>query len=202
MAKIDYVYKGEWNIPFKYGFTKRGLLDVNLHVFEKGHVEIELNLMFRDYLRTHKKEREDYAKLKIKLLQDPTSLIKHNSMFTGYNLGKNDFIMEVLKKAGFNKIRFLKCTHHKEWAIAQALCHKYFSKAHNPSKFNDERDNHFILYQGVKVIGYAHTHKNAIGESSRLSIMVLDEAQPNLETLKKKFARLITNWLENKMFDL
>jgi GrpB-like predicted nucleotidyltransferase (UPF0157 family) len=58
----------------KYGFTKRDNICVNLHVFfEEDHPEIELNLLFRDYLRAHLDARNEYATLKIKILQDESS---------------------------------------------------------------------------------------------------------------------------------
>jgi hypothetical protein len=40
LEKIGFVYKGEWNIPFKYGFTKRGQTSINLHVYEENHPTI------------------------------------------------------------------------------------------------------------------------------------------------------------------
>ena len=53
LTEIGFKYRGEYNIPLHYGFSKRGDVDYNLHVYEEDHPEIELNLMFRDYLREH-----------------------------------------------------------------------------------------------------------------------------------------------------
>jgi hypothetical protein len=39
---------------------------------------------------------------------------KNNSMFTGYNLGKDAFIRKVLKSAGFQPLRFVKCMHYAD----------------------------------------------------------------------------------------
>jgi GrpB-like predicted nucleotidyltransferase (UPF0157 family) len=64
LESIGYEYRGEWNIPFKFSFRKRGKLEVNLHVYEEGHPEIESNLLFRDYLRKNPKERGEYQSLK------------------------------------------------------------------------------------------------------------------------------------------
>jgi GrpB-like predicted nucleotidyltransferase (UPF0157 family) len=37
LEPLGYEYRGEWNIPMKYGFRRRGGLEVNLHVFGKNH---------------------------------------------------------------------------------------------------------------------------------------------------------------------
>ena len=76
LESLGYTYKGEWNVPFKYGFTKRGDINVNLHVHEEGHPEIEVLLLFRDYLRKNDKERDEYAALKDEILKDPLSSTK------------------------------------------------------------------------------------------------------------------------------
>lgn len=53
LETIGIQYRGEFNIPLHYGFSKRGTVDLNLHVYQEGHPEIELNLLFRDYLGTN-----------------------------------------------------------------------------------------------------------------------------------------------------
>src|SRR3990167_9449974 len=40
LETIEFRYRGEFNIPLHYGFSKRGEVNVNLHVFEPGHPEI------------------------------------------------------------------------------------------------------------------------------------------------------------------
>jgi GrpB-like predicted nucleotidyltransferase (UPF0157 family) len=89
LEEAAFTYKGEWNIPFHYGFTKRGGIKINLHVFEEGHPEIELNLTFRDYLRAHPSACAEYTKIKENLLSDEASFKKQEGhLFSGYNLGK------------------------------------------------------------------------------------------------------------------
>ncbi len=180
LEKIGIQYRGEYNIPMHYGFSKRGSIDVNLHVYENGHPEIELNLLFRDYLRKHPDVRDEYANLKENLLRDSASFEKRNSMFTGYNLGKDAFISKVLKAANFNRIRIMRCTHYAEWDMAKKLRQKYFFAPlgiSDPYTWTfDHKDHvHFILYQGIEIIGYAHIqfwpdHRAA------LRIFVIDEA--------------------------
>lgn len=56
---------------------------------------LERQILFRDYLREHPEDRDAYSELKKELLQkDPTG----KSEYIG---GKTDFVMHILKKAGF-----------------------------------------------------------------------------------------------------
>ncbi len=143
-------YRGEFNIPLHRGYRMHTPFDVNLHVYEEGDPEIELNLTFRNYLRKHSHVRGAYAALKQQLLQDSSSSQKHNSMFTGYNLGKDAFIRKVLDEAGFSRLRMVRCVHHIERAAVQ------------PFQPNFDRDEHFVLCLGTEVVGYAHIEENKI----------------------------------------
>jgi GrpB-like predicted nucleotidyltransferase (UPF0157 family) len=67
---IGYQYKGEYNIPLHWGFSKREGGQVNLHVYEEEHPEIELSLAFRNYLRVHPETRDAYGALKYEILQE------------------------------------------------------------------------------------------------------------------------------------
>lgn len=56
---------------------------------------LERQILFRDYLREHDQDRDDYSSLKKELIQkDQTG--KHD-----YINNKTDFVMRILKKAGF-----------------------------------------------------------------------------------------------------
>lgn len=56
---------------------------------------LERQILFRDYLREHGEDRDTYATLKKDLLRsDPTGK-------EGYIGSKTDFVMRILKKAGF-----------------------------------------------------------------------------------------------------
>jgi GrpB-like predicted nucleotidyltransferase (UPF0157 family) len=46
LESIGIQYRGEYNIPLYYVFSKRGKIDLNVHVCEESHPEIELNLCF------------------------------------------------------------------------------------------------------------------------------------------------------------
>lgn len=163
LEKTGFSYKGEWNIPFKYGFTKRGNTNVNLHVFEEGHPEIELNLVFRDHLRANPQALKEYAELKKNLLSIASSFQKQERhLFSGYNLGKDAFIRKVLKVAEFDRLRFLKCTHYEEWeAYHHIVTEQIFDPIHvaydrNHPSITAENHFHFVLSKGTVIVTVAH----------------------------------------------
>jgi len=188
LEKVGYIYKGEWNIPFKFGFAKRDSVDVNLHVFEENHPEIELNLIFRDFLRNNSDVRDEYAALKEKLLTHPSSFEKENSIFTGYNLGKDAFIRRVLKEAGFSRIRFLKCVHLEEWSAAKRLCPK--------ETFDAENLEHLVLYQGVEIVGYTQIQLGS-DDCAILKVIVIDKNKRS-QGLGGQFLDLIEKWVKTQ----
>ena len=204
LQQVGFEYKGEWNIPFKFGFAKRGVISVNLQVYEHGHPEIELNLLFRNYLRQHDDVRDEYANLKETLLQDAKSFEKQKGqLFSGYNLGKDAFITKVLGKTGFNRLRFLKCTHHNEWIAAKELRQKYFFDkvpVEDPYTwtFDHEEHEHFVLYEGVDVIGYAHVQLWP-EKRAAVRIIVIEEAKRK-RAYGRHFMQLIEKWLAGKNY--
>ncbi len=196
LENAGFEYRGEYNIPMHYGFSKRGTVNANLHVYEEHHPEIELNLTFRDYLRAHPKLRDEYAALKYELLENKSSFEKNNSMFTGYNLGKNSFIHRVLKEAGFNRMRLVICTHFDEWDAAKHFRQKYFFdkvpiKDPYQWTFSHKGHVHFILYKGVESVGYAHIQLWP-GSRAAVRIIVVDEHQRN-----QGFGRQFLGWIES-----
>lgn len=201
LERVGFAYRGEWNIPFKYGFTRRNGVRINLHLFENGHPEIELNLIFRDYLRSHREEREQYALLKNQLLQDESAFQKDGSIFTNYTLRKGEFIRNVLQKAGFTRLRMLKCTDEREVTKAKDFRRKYFFEPHGIEDpylwtFNHEDHVHLVLYQGTEIIGYAHLqlwHDNR----AAVRIIVIDKAKRNNQ-FGSQFLEACENWLKLK----
>jgi GrpB-like predicted nucleotidyltransferase (UPF0157 family) len=152
LESLGYAYRGEINIPFRFYFTKKEGMPVNLHLYEHGNPEIEMNLLFRDYLRTHPEDVDQYNALKAALLTQKSSFIKTDSGFTGYNLGKNEFIQSILKKAGFHQIRLMHALHIQEW--------KTYHHIHEEQLFPplppDQNHYHFVLYQGSQIVCVAH----------------------------------------------
>ena len=88
---LGYENRGEYGIPGRQFFTK----DTNdershhLHVFEKGHPDIERHTIFRDYLRANPDAAREYEKLKEKLAK----LFPKQS--GNYTEAKSDFILSM-----------------------------------------------------------------------------------------------------------
>lgn len=201
LKAIGFDYRGEFNIPLHYGFSKRGEVSVNLHVYQEGNPEIELNLTFRDYLRNHPEIRDEYARLKYALLEKESSHEKNHSMFTGYNLGKNALINKILKRAGFQRLRFVICTHYEEWEAAKSLRNRYYF---DTIAFSDlfewtlhHQDHiHFVLYKGIEIVGYAHIQ---LWPHSRAAIRILViEEKYRRQGFGRQFLRWIEEWLKSK----
>ena len=201
LGTAGFQYRGEFNIPFHGGFSKRAHEDINLHVYEAGHPEIELNLLFRDYLRDNPEAREEYASLKEVLLKEKSSHEKNNSVFTGYNLGKDDFIRKILKAAKFNRIRMMKCTHYAEWEEAKRLRRQYFFDPIAIAEpytwtFDHKEHAHLILYQGVEIVGYAHIQFWP-DQRAALRIIVINENYRN-DGFGHQFLQLCERWLKKQ----
>ncbi len=201
LESLGFKYKGEYNIPMRYYFNRSEGVDTNLHVYEEGHPEIELNLLFRDYLRVHPEAREEYTNLKKTLLKDQLSYEKNNSGFTGYNLGKDAFIRKILKAAKYNRIRIMKCTHYAEWDFAKRLRQKYFFDPLSITDpytwtFDHKEHAHLILYQGVEMVGYAHIQFWPDLRAA-LRILVINEPYRH-HGLGSHFLQLCEQWLKKQ----
>jgi GrpB-like predicted nucleotidyltransferase (UPF0157 family) len=186
LEEIGYTYKGEWNAPLKFGFTKRGEVNVNLHVFEENHPEVEVLVKFRDYLREDSVVRNKYAALKEQILTDETSMKKSaNGFLYNYTLLKGDFIKSILKKAGVNRLRILKCSDDLEWVAARNFRNQYFFKPQNiedpyTSTFHRLEHEHLVLYQGGEIVGYAHIQL-WLDNRAAMRIIIVDETkQPEI----------------------
>ena len=93
--KIGYEYLGEFGIAGRRFLRKGGdQRSHHIHIFsEDHHGEIERHLAFRDYLRTHREVREEYARLKRMLAQ------KFPFDNEGYCDGKDEFVKKLEKEA-------------------------------------------------------------------------------------------------------
>ena len=196
LKKCGYTYKGEWNIPLKCGFTKRDPFEVNLHLFfEENHPEIELNLLFRDYLRTHEDASNEYSALKVKILEDKESqLIKNSMSIPTYTIRKRAFIDKILRKAGFNRLRVLKCLTENEQAAAENFRKIYFdhlklSKS-STIDLNNKNHEHFILYRGVDIVGYA--------DLNLISMPYAEIIETQSEEEYRFLENLINDWISNR----
>ncbi|WP_373470526.1 GrpB family protein [Candidatus Endomicrobiellum cubanum] len=203
LEKVNYFYKGEWNIPLKYGFAKRGNTDVNLHLFlDKNHPEIELNLRFRDYLRTHPRVCDEYAAVKMKILQDEVAQQKVGKLsFPVYTLRKSGFINKIIRDMGYNRLRVLKCTTEAEWNTAKEFRKKYFNRLESVDLIDGELDSlnheHFLLYKGVEIIGYADLH---IISKSKAKLYVLETVDD--KEASSFFNAVIEKWVKVRGYNL
>lgn len=199
LENIGYEYRGEFNIPFRNYFCKRDQIRVNLHCYEQGNPELNLNLKFRDYLRTHPDAKAEYEQLKYNLLKQESSFKKNNSIFTGYNLGKDQFIRKILQKLDLTSLRISKSVHYAELEAAKTLRQKYiFDQAgiKDPYLWTFESQDHihFAFYKGVQIIGYAHIQlwpKNR----AALRIIAIDENYRN-NGYGGEFLKLCEKWLK------
>lgn len=183
LKAVGYTYQGGFNIPFRKTFTRRTGIHINLHIFEENDSEIELNLLFRDYLREHANARDEYQALKYTLLAEESAHEKQGTFYRGYTLGKNDFITDILKKTGFNKERFLIATHQAEWGAVKKLRNTHLLNTHTiedpyTSTFDDPMHKHLVLYQGTEIIGYAHIQLWP-DKRAAIRIIVIEETKRN-----------------------
>ena len=90
-SDIGYEYLGEFGIEGRRYLRKGGDEQTHqLHIFQADDWNnIGRHLAFRDYMRTHEKEREEYAKIKIELAK------KYPYDIDGYCDGKENFVREM-----------------------------------------------------------------------------------------------------------
>lgn len=204
LQRMGYLFKGEFNIPLRYFFSKNtSSSKVNLHVVEPGHGFIGLNLCFRDYLRAHEETRIAYQGLKYRIIDDPTSFERGNHGFPKYTLEKDKFIKLVLNQSGFAGLMVNFCLHEREWEAARTFRQKtFFDKIpiSDPYKWTfDHKDHiHLVLYQGTNIIGYAHIQLWPDLRAA-LRIIVVDEGIRG-QGLGGRFLIFCERWLKQQGF--
>lgn len=199
LEKNGYQYRGEYNIPLHFGFSKRGPVEVNLHVYEEGHPEIELNLIFRDFLRNNQRACEIYAALKRELLLDDSAFERGQTGFCHYTLRKGDFIRSVLDQAGFKRVRMLKCNDETEFNAAKALRKLYPFKDGDAGIIqHDPAYENLLLYEGTHVIGYANLHLLDEQRAS-LSLLII-EPKMRRRGYGKQMLAWIEKWLKYRNY--
>lgn len=207
LEKAGFIYKGEWNIPFKFGFTKRGNHKINLHVFEESHPEIELNILFRNHLRSNPESLYLYAKIKKTLLLDDSSFQKKEGhLFSGYNLGKDEFIRSVLVTEKYNGHRFLKVTHHKEWEDYHRIRKEQIFDPigvvydpHHPT-ITANGNHHFILCHGVETAAVAHIE--FLNETEVAIRTLATDTKFQSQGYGKELMSLLEKWLKKQSVEI
>lgn len=88
---LGYQSKGEFGIPGRQFFTRdtAGERTHHLHVFQKGHPDIERHTVFRDYLRANPNAAREYEQLKEKLAK------RFPKQSSNYTEAKSDFILSM-----------------------------------------------------------------------------------------------------------
>lgn len=206
LSDLNYEYRGGFNLPLRKCFTYRSPeLNVNLHIFEKDDPEIELNLLFRDYLKTHLEARDEYAALKYKLLKDNSSYKKEGQVLKGYTMGKYDLIQNILRQTEFKGLRFVICTHNAELEAAKRFRNDYFFRLNNAEDpynwtFKHNNHKHFILYKGVDIVGYSHIQLFQSNLAAIQIILIKEKHQG--KGYGKKFISLIEKWTKLESYNI
>lgn len=191
MEALGYEAKGDYGMPLRRYFQKKGF---NVHIFEQASAEIDGHLLFRDWMRTHADDRNNYATLKQDLaLRFPNDIYQ-------YVFGKDTFVKNIHTKTGFNGLRIVKALTPREWDAAKHFRNTDFFEPHGIEDpytwtFHDKNHTHLILYQGTEIIGYAHiqfwpAHRAAI------RIIAIDEDKRNQHS-GSAFLRLAEKWLKS-----
>ncbi len=193
MEKLGYEAKGKYGIPFRRYFQK-GVTNRahNVHIFEEGNPEIGRHLKFRDWMRMHVDDREAYGRLKSELA------LKFPHDIMNYCLGKDAFIASIDQKTGFDGLRIAQVLTDREWEAARHFRQKYFFDrvpVVDPYTwtFKNDQHVHFILYKGIKIIGYVHIQLWPENRAA-LRIIVIDEPYRN-GGIGGDFLKLCERWL-------
>jgi GrpB-like predicted nucleotidyltransferase (UPF0157 family) len=96
MQVLGYEIMGEYGITGRRFFRKdneSGIRTHHVHVFTVGSAQINRHLAFRDYMRVHPEEAQQYSDLKQRLAKQFPDDIE------GYMDGKDEFIKAIDQKA-------------------------------------------------------------------------------------------------------
>ncbi len=149
LEEIGYIFKGEFNIPCRYFYGKKcSDIKYNLHVLEEDSDELNGFLLFRDYLRKHPEVVSAYSNLKLEVA-DKLSSKRNECSLNEYTLAKNEFILSILREAGFKGLCMRFVAHYNEKAYEQNVCHFF---QYQPL----DSDIRFVFYRGTEIIGYAN----------------------------------------------
>lgn len=97
LEKLGYYHEGDLGIKdreaFKYN-EKYEFMTHHLYVCPRYSEELKRHITFRDYLRTHKEDREKYSEIKLQ------AAIKYPTDIDSYIEAKSPCIAEIYKKCG------------------------------------------------------------------------------------------------------
>jgi GrpB-like predicted nucleotidyltransferase (UPF0157 family) len=100
LETLGYQYEGDLGITGRYAFkyvNKPHLMKHHLYVCNKDNEELRRHILFRDYLRLHKEDRDLYGNIKKEMA------IKYPEDINSYIEGKQPIILEIYRKCGICK---------------------------------------------------------------------------------------------------
>ena|SRR4030042_1597265 len=92
LSKLEYLYKGEYDLPGRHFFVKGNPRQFHLHIVDGNTEYWKQWITFREILRGNKNIRIKYQELKKNLA------MRYLSDRENYTKGKSDFINTVLKE--------------------------------------------------------------------------------------------------------
>ena len=196
MESLGYEAKGEYGIAFRRYFQKgKDTRTHHVHVYQEGDPEINRYLKFRDWMRSHPLDAENYAKLKVELAKKfPHDILQ-------YCIGKDAFVASIDAKDGFDGWRIVKALTDREWEAVHFFRKQYFFKSNADPytwTFTHQDHIHFVFYKNAEIIGYAHLQLWPENRAA-LRIIVMDERHRKLG-LGSQFLRLCERWLYHQGF--
>lgn len=201
LEQIGYEFRGEWNVPLRYGFAKRSPgFKANLHVTEQNHGFVTLNLHFRDYLRTHKDARDAYAQVKREILTDPSMHQKTDKGFgfPNYSLAKDQFIKSVIESSGYKGRHVNFCAHEREWQSYYRIRKEQLLDETQVK--HDNNHYHFVLYLGTEIIGCAQVEK--LNETEViLRVFAIDFSYQHKDH-EQFFQQMIEQWVHHHGYQM
>jgi hypothetical protein len=131
----------------------------------------------------------------MKILEDEDAHQKsEKSQLPIYTIRKRNFIDNIIKNSGFNRLRVLKCATEDEWNAAKKFRKKYFDRLavtdSIPENFNNSNHEHFVLYHGVEIIGYADIF---IVSESEAKVEIFENLEPEAVLY---FLNVIKEWMK------
>ena len=195
---LGYRYKGEYNLPLRDLYGKKDEFEIYLHVHRANSPEIELNLLFRDYLRTNEKVRKQYEAVKMAAGKTQNASEKVETGITKYNLLKNEIIVSILRETGFSGICARFVTQKSESVFFDKIKNDFYEDSFMKNKsllfgrtLPKQDSKKMILYRGADLVGAAEI--TAIDSD----MFLINFAWTNDdEELLRKFLRIIEDWVE------
>ena len=119
-------------------------------------------------------------------------------IFPEYTLRKAPFINEVLRKAGYDRLRALKANTKEHWEVIQKLQQKQAGKKDNWKR--NSRAEYFVFYKGVDIIGCAEVIKPLEESTQKQAEIVMFEFSTDSnqavdsKEIRKFFKNLLKEW--------